>query len=161
ALQVVALEQVVLLRTMVVAVCWTGLLALRSTRVPMYVVAVLGMLGAALVLRQSFPAFLLVNLLAFGVVHSLEVAPYPWPTTVVALVALVAVFLVGRHRGWDGALVREGKVELACFYLDMWMLLRLVVLFWEVGASRQRAPGLLSFAAWCSAPLFLAGPLLR
>jgi D-alanyl-lipoteichoic acid acyltransferase DltB (MBOAT superfamily) len=161
ALQAVVRESEVLLRILFVAACWTGLLALWTKRVPMYVAAALGILGSALVLRGAFPAFLLVNLLAFGVVHGLQASRRRWPTTVVALVALVALFLVGRHRGWDTALLRDGPINVAWFYFDMWMFLRLFVLFWEVGSERQQAPAFASFIAWCTSPLFLAGPLLR
>ena len=54
-----------------------------------------------------------------------------------------------------------GSLRGPWFYLDMWMLLRIFVLFWEVGSGRQTAPELLPFAAWCTSPLFLVGPLLR
>jgi len=161
AFHAIALEQAVLLRTLLVATCWTALLALWTRPVPMFAAAVLGMVSAALVLRAAFPAFLLVNLLALWVAHRLEVSGHRWRRTVVALVTLVVLFVIARHRGWDVFLLKAGRFELTLFYLDMWMLLRLVVLFWEVGAGRQQAPALVPFIAWCTNPLFLAGPLFR
>ena len=49
AFHAIALEQAVLLRTLLVATCWTALLALWTRPVPMFAAAVLGMVSAALV----------------------------------------------------------------------------------------------------------------
>ena len=154
-------EQTILLRTLAACVAFSCVLQFWKGPVPRAATAMLSILGAAFVLQRSFAAFVAVNGIGYAVAHAIQSSRRRWRNTVVCLCALAILFLVARHQGWDLKVVSLGSFGVPWFYLDMWMLLRFFVLFWEVGAGKQEAPALLSFLGWATNPLFLVGPLLR
>ena len=161
ALRTTLEEQTVLLRTLAVSAAFTCLLQFWKGPVPRAVTAALSLLATALVLQRSFAAFVAVNGVSYVVTQILQSSRQRWHNTVLCLCALATLFLVARHHGWGQEVVSLGSLDVTWFYFDMWMFLRLFVLFWEIGAGKRETPSLLSFLGWATSPLFLAGPLLR
>jgi hypothetical protein len=81
-----------------------------------------------------------------------------WRRTSVALCSLILVFTLGRLLHWDRPLTGSGLI---LYSLDMWLALRLVTLFWEVGSGSVIVPSLSDFVTWTCLPLTLGGPILR
>ena len=85
-----------------------------------------------------------------------------WRLACAALFLLIVVFTMGRLLHWDNSMVQlTSSVRLQIYVLDMWLLLRLVTLFWEVGSGAVSDLPLSRYIVWTCLPLTLAGPLLR
>jgi D-alanyl-lipoteichoic acid acyltransferase DltB (MBOAT superfamily) len=125
--------------------------------------SVLSTLGAAAFFGRAFAGFAIVNVAAYAIARSLGRQTDPvirWRRASFALVGVVAVFTAGRLLHWDHWTVRA-PLPVVLFNLDMWLALRLVTLFWEVGSGATQAPSASEFAGWVCLPLTLVGPLLR
>ncbi|HVL67969.1 MAG TPA: MBOAT family O-acyltransferase [Vicinamibacterales bacterium] len=123
-----------------------------------------GGLTAAAYFGASFPGFVLVCAAAFLAAQALSRQPdraWRWRLALAAITVVSVLFVAGRAAGWQDVLLPLGPTAFVLYALDMWLLLRLVTLLWEVGSGRQRAPGAAQFAAWVAFPLTLAGPLVR
>jgi D-alanyl-lipoteichoic acid acyltransferase DltB (MBOAT superfamily) len=133
--------------------------ALRPVAVPC-----LSILGALILFRRAFPGFVIVAAVAYLILRYLNTLTdrarrWNWACAVLFLLALV--FAVGRLRHWDRATMSVHSIPLAIYSLDMWMLLRLVTLFWEVGSGSIAAPSPCRFITWICLPFTLIGPLMR
>ena len=82
-----------------------------------------------------------------------------WRGASLALLCLIVIFTVGRLEHWERAAILPGVTPFALFTLDMWLTLRLVTLFWEVGSGRIGPPTPAGYVAWVCLPFTLAGPL--
>jgi hypothetical protein len=124
----------------------------------------ISLVGAAAFHWQGFVGFVIVNGIAYALACRLGVISSPsrrWGWACVALVALVAVFTLGRVFNWENRLVLSTPAPLLLYSLDMWSALRLVTLFWEVGSGTLQAPSIAGFTTWACLPLTQLGPLLR
>jgi len=127
-------------------------------------VLILGLILAAVAYRRAFAGFLVVNAVAYAVVRWLggrADAARRWQWTCVLLAALIAIFTAGRLLHWEERALLPGGIRLTLYSLDMWLLLRLVTLFWEVGSGARPAPSISKFVLWTTLPLTLGGPVLR
>jgi D-alanyl-lipoteichoic acid acyltransferase DltB (MBOAT superfamily) len=153
-----------LLVMVAVAVVFSVLLATCSALQRQPYVLVLGFILAGVAYWQSFAGFLLVNAIAYAVVRWLggrTNAARRWQWTCVLLAALIVIFTAGRLLHWEERSLLPGTLRVALYSLDMWLLLRLVTLFWEVGSGAQPAPPVSQFLLWATLPLTLSGPVLR
>jgi D-alanyl-lipoteichoic acid acyltransferase DltB (MBOAT superfamily) len=110
---------------------------------------------------QAFVGFALVSGLAYLTIYriSLTAPPLRWRFTVGSMLALIAVFNIGRVFQWNLDLLPT-RLPIALYSLGMWQVLRLLTLFWETG-SGSAAPSLPRFVCWVCLPVTLGGPLLR
>src|SRR5262249_52674309 len=82
-----------------------------------------------------------------------------WRLCVAGIAALAVAFVASAIAGsalrlrWTG-----GEFALV---LDMFMVLRLSLYLWELGAGRFDRPEGLEFLAWCALPFTAIGPFLR
>jgi len=84
-----------------------------------------------------------------------------WRAALAAIAVLASLFL-WRRPDFEGQLqVRLGGLELAVLVLHMWLVLRSVTFFYELGAGRIALPRPEHFALWYLLPFTLAGPILR
>ena len=124
----------------------------------------LSVLGAIFYYWRAFPGFLLVIAAAYLLVRCIGSCSNPdqrWNRTCAILFLLPVVFTAGRLEQWDQAALAVHSSSFFIYSLDMWLLLRLVTLFWEVGSGAIAPPGLLRFILWVCLPFTLAGPLMR
>jgi D-alanyl-lipoteichoic acid acyltransferase DltB (MBOAT superfamily) len=84
-----------------------------------------------------------------------------WRWTAVAIVLLVGLFTAGRLLHWDKAVFMAGTHRVGLGMLDMWLTLRLVTLFWEVGSGAVTLPSPAAYAGWVALPMTLSGPIVR
>jgi hypothetical protein len=120
-------------------------------------------LGAAVFYGRAFAGFAIVNAVAYATVRWLSRQSDPaarWRRASFALVGIIAVFTAGRLLHWN-RWTGPAPLPVVLFSLDMWPVLRLVTLFWEVGSGATSAPSASEFVAWVCLPLTLGGPLLR
>ncbi len=120
-------------------------------------------LGAAVFYGRAFVGFAIVNAVAYATVRWLGRQSDPaarWRRTSFALVGVIAVFTAGRLLHWD-RWTGPAPLPVVLYSLEMWPVLRLVTLFWEVGSGATSTPPASEFVAWACLPLTLAGPLLR
>jgi D-alanyl-lipoteichoic acid acyltransferase DltB (MBOAT superfamily) len=121
-------------------------------------------IGAAAYYWQEFAGFVVVNGIAYAALRWLSHQAIPskrWRRACGALFFLVAVFTLGRVFQWDRWLILPGQVPIVLYSFTMWSALRLVTLFWEVGAGTTAAPPLSGYITWTCLPLTLGGPILR
>jgi hypothetical protein len=132
-----------------------------------------GLLGLAAVsvvwvAGGALPGFLLSVLLLYGCVALIDWRtrgqcprdPSRWSWAVAVIGVLIAAFLA--HSRWPSLTAWEaGGVRWQAFHLDMWLLLRLVMLLWEYGSRRVGRPSLVTYLVWCGLPFTVGGPLLR
>jgi D-alanyl-lipoteichoic acid acyltransferase DltB (MBOAT superfamily) len=112
---------------------------------------------------RAFPSFLAVNGIAYVSLCWLNrqtIGPRRWRWACGALVSLIIIFTLGRVLHLD-RLALPGLYGILVFSLDMWLVLRLVTVFWEVGSGRLAAPSMSAFIIWTCLPFTLGGPLLR
>lgn len=110
-----------------------------SRRVP--ALAAAAVIAVALLYREQAPAFALSAAFAFAAMHALARVPRAktrWTATLFMIVAITAIFLAARESPLPDARAAVGGVRLAVYVFDMWMFLRVVSLFWEVGSGRSR-----------------------
>ena len=132
--------------------------------------SVIGVVAIAIVLRTALLAYLLA--MTIGVWAALSIARRPandtvgrearWRLSLAAMLSVTVVFLVAREYGLNSPTVAILGHALPMRLLDMWTMIRLVALFWEVGAGRlgsdARTSGL---GLWATSPFTIVGPLLR
>ena len=121
--------------------------------------------AAAVYYGTAFPGFVVVSILGFLTARALgavRAGSTRWRWTAFALVVLAVLFTAGRLGRWDRpvVVVSETAPLLLCT-LDMWLALRLVTLFWEVGSGAVAAPATAAYVGWVALPMTLGGPLLR
>ena len=127
----------------------------------------LGILGLAAALAfapDSFPAFAATGTLVFGLAHLVARVGDPtkrWRLTLILIVTVCAAFVFGRGYGLEDARVTVAGARVAVFALDMWMLLRVVSILWEVGSGKVAPPRVVAYLAWIALPFTLVGPLVR
>ena len=90
----------------------TVLLQLWRKPVPMRLAALIGLVGAAIVLQRGFPAFLAMNGVILVAVRALAAGRQRWREAVVCIALLLALFLIGRAQGWNLALLGKGPLSL-------------------------------------------------
>jgi D-alanyl-lipoteichoic acid acyltransferase DltB (MBOAT superfamily) len=126
--------------------------------------ALLGIASAVAYFGAAFPAFVVVNTLAYLLVRAVAGASTRtarWRWALVAILAVSLVFIGGRAGRWMEHGVEIGPASLIFYGIDMWLLLRLVTLLWEVGSGRCTVPDPVAFVCWVAFPLTLGGPLVR
>ena len=151
---------------------WTGLLVagLFSAAMPLVAyfrqtrwVYLLSLLAAALYYGHAFSGFLLVAGIAYLPARWLASHASPagrWRATGIALLLLIALFTLGRVLHWDQASFPHTGG--AVYVLDMWLVLRLVTFYWEVGSGKvAKIISLRRYITWVCLPFCLAGPLVR
>lgn len=146
-----------------IAAVFSLIVAVFSIRRTRYL-CLLSFIGSVVYYWQAFAGFLVVSGIAYFVLRwlgSLAVPSRRWRYVCVALVALIVVFTLGRVFQLDQRMVLSRPVPLVLYSLDMWLVLRLVTLFWEVGSGAVAVPSFSSYLLWICLPLTLAGPLLR
>jgi D-alanyl-lipoteichoic acid acyltransferase DltB (MBOAT superfamily) len=120
--------------------------------------------GAVLFYQQEFTGFVVVAGLAYLVVSSLNAQTDPaarWQLACLAMLALIILFTIGRVFHWDRAVPLHGSLRSSACILDMWLIIRLVTLFWEVGSGTIDLPSFSRYVVWTCLPFTLGGPLLR
>jgi D-alanyl-lipoteichoic acid acyltransferase DltB (MBOAT superfamily) len=120
--------------------------------------------GAVLFYRKEFTGFIVVAGLAYLAVRSLNAQTNPaarWRRACLAIILLVILFTIGRVFHWDRAMALPGSIRTSVCILDMWLTLRLVTLFWEVGSGTIDLPSFYRYIIWICLPFTLGGPLLR
>jgi D-alanyl-lipoteichoic acid acyltransferase DltB (MBOAT superfamily) len=125
---------------------------------------VVSALGAVIYYGRAFLGFGIVAGVAYAVACWLGSQPdrtARWRGASLALLCLIVIFTVGRLEHWERAAILPGVTPFALFTLDMWLALRLVTLFWEVGSGRIGPPTPAGYVAWVCLPFTLAGPLIR
>ncbi len=154
-----------LLRGLLIAMAAAALtpMLLRSAR--REALWVVGLPAALLYFGSAFPGFLIVTGLAYLTARALGRIVDPasrWRWTLVALVLVVVLFAAGRLGQWDQQAIHVRETgPLAFCTLDMWLVLRLVTLFWEVGSGAVQTPSVRAYVGWVALPMTLGGPLLR
>lgn len=83
-----------------------------------------------------------------------------WHAAIVSIMALSLIFLIGRGRAWQSDTLVVGPLSLAWFAMDMWLVLRLVTFFWEVGSGAVK-PSFATYLSWCFLPFWIFGPVFR
>ncbi len=122
------------------------------------------LLGALAYHWQEFPGFLAVNGISYAALLRLSrqgKGAGRWRWACLTMVLLIVVFTVGRIWHWEHVMLLPGPVPIVFYSLDMWLVLRLVTLFWEVGSGTVELPSLSGFLIWTCLPLTLCGPVLR
>ncbi len=125
---------------------------------------VLSAAGAAAYYGKSFPGFVAVVAVAYLMLRWLSaqtLRPRRWRMACAMLLALATVFTLGRVLHWNEPRFSLSGVRIALFSLDMWLALRLVTAFWEVGSGMVADLTVSKYLHWICLPLTLAGPLLR
>jgi len=124
----------------------------------------LSLISAAMWYGRALPGFLLVSAIAYAMACWLGRQTQPsrrWSCGCVAIFLLGAIFTIGRLFHWDRPIVIEKSVSIVLYSLEMWAVLRLLTLFWEVGSGNFAAPSLTRYLIWICLPFTLGGPLLR
>ena len=154
-----------LARGFLIALAAAALLATALRNPRPRTLASVGALSALLYFGRAFPAFVLVSAAGYAAargIGAIQDAAARWRWTAAAVVVLAAVFSAGRLMRLDErVLVLPGSIHVAACTLDMWLALRLVTLFWEVGSGAIAMPPLAGYAGWLAFPMTLGGPLLR
>lgn len=130
---------------------------------------VLALAASTVAYGRAMPGFLLTAVVSYAALvavtrvakHSANERVVRWRLACVAIAILSAAFLVGRAVGLGEASVAIGGTRWALFALDMWLVLRLVTLAWEVGSRRIERPTPGEFALWYALPFTAIGPVLR
>ncbi len=150
------------LRIALAAAAMTPMLLRSARRESLWVI---GLPAALIYFGAAFPGFILVIGLAYLVARRLGRIVDPasrWRWTLVALVLVVVLFAAGRLGHWDQQPIHLRETRpLMLWTLDMWLVLRLVTLFWEVGSGAVRIPSVRAYVGWIALPMTLGGPLLR
>ena len=124
----------------------------------------ISLMGPAAYYGHSFPGFVVAITIAYAALRALSRQAIPshrWRWACLALFSLITVFTLGRVLNWGRWMVPRVPVPLALYSLDMWLALRLVTLFWEVGSGAIAAPAPSRYIFWTCLPLTLSGPMLR
>lgn len=122
------------------------------------------LLAAAFYDWPHFTGFLIVLGIGYATVRSLNrltSRSMRWRWACIAMISLVVVFTLGRVLHWDRLIALPGGGALSLYDVDMWLTLRFVTLFWEVGAGSVAAPTLTAFMLWAALPFTMAGPIFR
>ncbi len=124
----------------------------------------LSLAGAVVYHWWAFPGFVIVSGIAYLAVlwlntHTNRSRRWNWACAL--LVLLLVVFASGRLLHWDRLAISVHSVPVLVYSLDMWLMLRLVTLFWEVGSGAVAVPSPSRFVLWVCLPFTLGGPLLR
>ena len=113
---------------------------------------------------RAFTGFLVVIGIVYGVVRWLNRENVPsrrWNRACLTLFLLVVVFALGRLQHWDRPVAVFGSIPTVLYSLDMWLMLRLVTLIWEVGSGTIALPSFSRYVIWTCLPFTLGGPVLR
>jgi len=127
-------------------------------------ITIVALLAAIAYYRWAFLGFAVVAGIAYLALRYLSGhtdGAKRWNWACGALVLLTAVFGAGRIWHWDAPVGSAGPIPLVLYGLDMWLMLRLVTLFWEVGSGTVAAPSLTQYVLWVCLPFTIGGPLLR
>ena len=133
-----------------------------SKRVP--VLAVAGLACIAIVSPDSLPGFALMACVTYALVHLIARVTDPakrWRLALLSMTAVGLLFFFGRGYGLGDARVGFGGARVALFAVDMWALLRIVSILWEVGSGKIAPPRPDAFVAWVALPFTLVGPMVR
>jgi D-alanyl-lipoteichoic acid acyltransferase DltB (MBOAT superfamily) len=120
--------------------------------------------GAAAFYWDEFAGFAVVNGLAYAALRWLDRQndrAVRWRWACLMLVLLIIIFTLGRALQFEHWMTLPGPVPVVLYSLDMWLVLRLITLFWEVGSGSVAAPPVVTFIVWTCLPLTLGGPILR
>jgi len=152
-----------LLIGLAIAAVFSIVLAVFSIQRTRYL-CLLSLIGCAVYHWEAFAGFLVVSGISYGAVRWLGSVAIPsrrWRFACLGLLLLIVVFTLGRILHWGQPIRVPGLVPLVLYSLDMWLALRLVTLFWEVGSGVVAPPSFSHYLLWICLPLTLAGPLLR
>jgi len=121
-------------------------------------------IAAAVVCHQAaFVGFALINAASYGALFWLQERPDKkrrWHYACLAIVCLALVLSLGRIDHWE-RLTWPGRTSMALYVADMWLVLRLVTIFWEVGSGRIKLPSIERYIIWTCLPFTLIGPVFR
>lgn len=148
----------------VIAIVFAAFALLLSNHLGNGALWILSFLAAGAYYRQALPGFLIVSGLSFAVMKWLDRCSPPekrWKWTSCCLLLLGLLFTAGRLGHWDETPVASGQAHIILYSLDMWMLLRLVTVFWEIGSTSLPVPSLTRYYIWMCMPFGFGGPLLR
>jgi D-alanyl-lipoteichoic acid acyltransferase DltB (MBOAT superfamily) len=147
-----------------IAVVVTLLVTLLPVSQGRFWLSLLSLIGAVVYHGRAFPGFAIVAGIAYLTVLWLNTRTnrsQRWNWACAILLLLLIVFTSGRVLGWERVAIAVHSVPVLIYSLDMWLLLRLVTLFWEVGSGAIAVPSLSRFVLWVCLPFTLVGPLLR
>jgi D-alanyl-lipoteichoic acid acyltransferase DltB (MBOAT superfamily) len=122
------------------------------------------LIECAIFYRRYFLGFVVVNAIAYAAARWLSGKTdrsLRWRCACVAIFLLIIIFTLGRVQHWERLLAWHGSPPFALFSLDMWLVLRLATLFWEVGSAAVTAPSIVAYITWTCLPFTLGGPLIR
>ena len=117
-------------------------------------------LGAVVFYRQEFTGFVVVAGLAYLVVRWLNDQANPaarWKWACLTILLLVILFTLGRVLHWDRAVALPGSIRTSVCILDMWLIIRLVTLLWEVGSGAIDLPSFSRYIVWTCLPFTQIG----
>jgi hypothetical protein len=153
-----------LLAALLLAAAFTLLVTARPSLGSPPAMAALGLVAAAVFFGAAFPGFVLVNAAAYVLIRSIRNAPSPsrrWWRALAGMALIAIVFTAARLSAPQRWSVALAGTTWHLYALDMWLVLRLITLAWEVGARKVDPPSPLGYVAWVCLPLTLAGPLVR
>lgn len=122
------------------------------------------LIAAALWYQEAFVGFLLVSSIAYAAAYCCSTQTLPsrrWSAACLGIFAVIAVFTAGRVLHWDRPYAVQPSVSIILYSLEMWAVLRLLTLFWEVGSGSVAMPSPAKYILWICMPFSLSGPLLR
>ncbi len=122
------------------------------------------LLAAAEYYRYALAGFLIVSGFSYAALLWLDRSKNRaerWKWACFFLVLLGILFTLGRLRGWEENLTAPGPLHIVLFSMNMWMVLRLVTVFWEVGSGSLALPPIGRYCVWMCLPFGFGGPLLR
>jgi D-alanyl-lipoteichoic acid acyltransferase DltB (MBOAT superfamily) len=125
---------------------------------------VLCAMSAALWYGPAFGGFVVVSAAAYVIACGVGRQSDParrWTWACAGLFLIAGIFTLGRVFEWGSPLPVQGSVSIVLYSLEMWAVLRLLTLVWEVGSGTLATPSLIRYCIWICLPFTLGGPLLR
>ena len=122
------------------------------------------LMAAALWYWEAFIGFVVVTSIAYAAVKwcSRQTgSSRRWSSACLWILIVIGVFTAGRIMHWDRPFIVGPSASIIIYSLEMWAVLRLVTLFWEVGSGSLPMPSLTRYILWTCLPFTLGGPLVR
>ena len=84
-----------------------------------------------------------------------------WRAAVALIGATTVAYIAELALRLDGWYASIGRAHVFFVGLDMFLVLRAITLFWEVGSGEIALPGPAEFVGWIALPFTMVGPILR